>query len=117
MSIKAHLQTAKQALEAEKQREFAVAKEKATREKIVPYNQEIDKKREEAIAVLQKQHNANIVAEQERFANEKQALIDAGEKKKADNASLVIATETSVVTIKYDKAIAKINAQIEELED
>ena len=44
-------------------------------------------------------------------------MIEAGEKKKQENAAMVLATETSVVTIKYDKAIAKLKEQIEDINE
>lgn len=117
MSIKEHLEIAKKSLENEKARELSSIKDKVNREKIIPYNQEIDHKRDEALAVLQKQHNANILAEQEKFAQEKKSLIEAGEKKKNDNANLVIATETSLVSNKYDTEIAKLDEQISKLKE
>ena len=72
MSIKVHLEQAVKSLEAEKQTVVNAVKEKVTREKIVPYNQEIDLARDKAIAEKQASFNATIVAHQERFAKEKQ---------------------------------------------
>lgn len=116
MSIKAHLEQTVKALEAEKEREISTVKDRALREKIAPFNQDIDVSREKAIAELQTTLNGKIVALQENFAKDKQALVEAGEKKKQDNASMVLATETSVVTIAYDKAICKLKEQIAELD-
>jgi hypothetical protein len=117
MSIKAHLEQAVKALEAERDKEVTIIKEKVTREKIIPFNQEMDIARDKAIAEKQKALNERIVAHQEQFAKDKKAIIDAGEKKKAENATAVITTESYSVTVKYDKAIAKLNQQIEELKD
>lgn len=117
MSIKIHLEQAIKSLEAEREREVAVIKERVTREKILPFNKEMDIARDKAIAEKQQALNATIVAHQEQFAKEKQEIIDAGEKKKADNATSVIATETYSVTVKYDKAITALQNQIEKLEE
>ena len=116
MSIKAHLEQAIKNLEAEREKEVAIIKEKATREKIVPYNQEMDIARDKAISEKQQALNATIVAHQEQFAKEKQEIIQAAEKKKQENANSVLTTETYTVTVKYDKAISKLKEQISENE-
>lgn len=117
MSIKSHLEQAVKSIETEKEREVAVIKERVTREKIVPYNQEQDTLRDKAIAELQQNMNEDITARQAQFAKEKQAIVDENEKRKENNANAVIATETYEVTGKYDKAIARLNDQISELKD
>jgi hypothetical protein len=117
MSIKAHLEQAIRSLEAEKQTVANAKKEEVTREKIIPFNQEIDRAREQAIAEKQQALNATILAQQEQFAKEKQAMIEAGEKKKSENANAVITSETYSVTVEYDKAIAKLNEQIANLKE
>ncbi len=117
MSIKAHFEQLIKTLEAEKEREVAVIKDKVTREKLVPFNQEMDIARDKAIAEKQQELNSNIVAHQERFAKEKQEIINAAEKKKAENAASVLATETYVVTGIYDKEIAHLKERIAELKD
>ena len=117
MSIKLHLEQAIKSLEAEKEREANIVKDKVMKEKIIPFNQEIDIAREKAIAELQSSLNSTILAHQEKFAKDKQIMIEAGEKKKQENAAMVLATETSVVTIKYDKAIAKLKEQIEDINE
>ena len=116
MAIKTYLEQTVKSLEAEKEREISAVKDKVTREKIVPYNQDIDVSREKAIAELQSNLNSKVVALQEQFAKDRQMLIEAGEKKKQENASLVIATETSAVSIAYDTAICKLKEQIADLE-
>lgn len=117
MAIKAHLEQAVRSLEAEKQTVANTVKERVTREKIVPYNQEIDMARDKAIAEKQASLNATIVAHQEQFAKEKKEIFEAAENKKAENATAVITTETYTATVEYDKAIAKLNEQIADLKD
>ena len=117
MAIKAYLEQVIKNLEAEKEREVAVIKERVTREKILPYNQEADKSRDLAIAELQQTMNEDITARQAKFAKEKQAIVEENEKRKENNANAVLATETYEVTGKYDKAIAKLNEQIADLKE
>lgn len=117
MSIKMHLEQTVKALETEREKEVAIIKERVTREKIIPYNQEMDIARDKAIAEKQQALNETIVSHQEHFAKEKKEIIEAAEKKKAENATAVITTESYTVTVKYDKAIAKLKAQIDELKE
>ena len=117
MSIKSHLEQAVKNLEAEKENEVRIIKEKVTREKIVPYNQEADKGRDLAIAELQQNLNEDITARQAKFAKEKQEIVEENEKRKENNANAVLATEAYTVTVKYDKAISKLNEQIAELKE
>lgn len=117
MSVKSHLEQAVKNLEAEKEREAAIIKEKVTREKVIPYNKDMDIARDKAIAELQEKLNANIIAQQEEFNKQKKAIFDANEKKKEANANSVITTETYTITVMYDKAIAKLNEQIADLKE
>ena len=117
MSIKSHLEQAVKSLEAEKTTICNATKDKVTREKIIPYNKEIDTALEKAIAEKQSALNATIVSHQEQFAKEKKEMVEAAEKKKAENANAVIATETYTATVEYDKAITKLNEQISEVKE
>ena len=117
MSIKAHLETAVKALEAEREREVAIVKERVTREKILPFNQEMDLARDKAIAEKQQELTKSITAYQEKFAKEREEIIAAGEKKKAENANAVITTEAYTVTVNYDKAISQLKEQIAGLKE
>lgn len=115
MAIKDHLEQAVRNLEAEKEREVNIIKEKATREKIVPYNQDADKGRDLAIAELEQGLNEDIAKRQAKFAEDKKAIVEENEKRKNNNATAVIASETYTVTCKYDKAICHIKEQIKAL--
>lgn len=117
MSVKTHLEQAIKNLEAEKEREAAIIKEKVTRETIIPYNKEMDIARDKAISELQAKLNATIVSLQEEFTKQKKTIFDANEKKKESNATSVITTEIYTITVMYDKAIARLNEQIAELKD
>lgn len=113
MSIKAILEQTIKNLQAEEQREIAVIKERVTQEQIIPYNKEMDEARDKAILELQENLTKNIGALQANFASDKQKIIEANEKKKADNATSVIATETYSVQMVYEKATAKVREQLE----
>lgn len=117
MSIKTYIEEAIKKIEAERDREVQTIKERVTREVILPYNAEIDKAREKAVAEEQAKLSKNISSLQENFAKQKTQLIEAGEKKKADNANRVISTETSIVCAKYDKVIWKLKEQIENINE
>lgn len=117
MSIKAHYEQTIKNLEAEKDREVAIIKDKVTREKIIPYNNEMDIARDKAIAEKQTMLNSTILAHQEQFAKEKQEIFAAAEKKKSDNAASVLATETYVVTGKYDKEISHLKERVANLKE
>lgn len=117
MSIKAHLEQAIKSLQTEKQSVANAVKERVTREKILPYNQDIDMARDKAIEEKQANLNATIVAHQEQFAKDKREIIEAAQKKKEENAASVITSETYMATVEYDKAIAKLTEQVAELKD
>lgn len=114
--IEAHLKEAKNKIEAEKIGKVATVREQVMREKVLPYNAEIDKARESAVAELLAEHNKKVVSLTSSFEEEKRKLVEAGEKKKTEYAERVISTETAVVSLAYDNAIAKLQQQIDELE-
>lgn len=115
--IRQFIEEAVRKIEVEKERQCVAAKERVTREKILPYNAEIDKARDEAVAQKQRALNENIVALQETFAKEKQAIAEAAEKKKHDNAEAILASEITSVTVEYEKHIAKLKNQIEDIKE
>lgn len=117
MSIKAHFEQLIKNLEAEKEREVAVIKDKVMREKIVPFNQEMDIARDKAIAEKQQELSKDLEARNAKFAKEKEEIFAAAEKKKADNEASVLATETYVITGKYDKEIAYLKERVAEIND
>jgi hypothetical protein len=115
--IKTHLEEAVRKIELDKERAVAQAKERVTREQIVPFNAEIDKARDAAISQKQNSLNEQIKAHQETFAQERQSFIEAAEKKKNDNANAVLATEVAIVTAEYDRHLAKLRAQIDDVKE
>lgn len=95
-------------IEANRQREIEVAKQKAMQEQIVPFNRDIDNSLRDAIAELQTQHNAKIAHMQQMFEAEKQSLCEAANNKKTAYAETTIATAVSVINAEADTTIAKL---------
>ena len=115
--IRAIIENAIRAMEAEKAQTLTALKDRVLREKIVPKHNEIDGARDKAIAELAAARDREISEIQATFALQRQELMEAGEKKKADFASETIAIETSIVTAKYDTSLAKLREQLEHTEE
>lgn len=115
--VRQHFENTIQQLKNDKERQIAVVRERVTREIVIPHHNEINASRDKAIQELTAQLQADIQKLQEKFAIEKQALIDVGEKNKKDFAEATIATETAVISGKYDKAISDVEALISKLKE
>jgi hypothetical protein len=117
MSIKQHYETAYRNIEAEKERAIATAKEKTTREVIIPKNVEFDNYKNNAINALTTELNEKIANLQKDFNEQKTSIIEATEKKKSDFASCTLNAEIAVVSQKYDSAINELKAAMSKMED
>lgn len=117
MAIKVHIEEAIKKLQIEKERAVVSVKERVTREQIVPFNMEIDKARDSAIAQRNEELNEDIKARQEAFALERQSFIESAEKKKADNAKTLLETETAIVAAEYDKHIERLRELLKEVNE
>ena len=117
MSIKQHYETALKSIESEMERAIAIAKERVTRERIVPNNAEIDNSRAAAINAITTKLNQDIAKLQENFNAEKQAIVEASEKKKAEFAANTIATETSIVSAQYTAAMNELKNAISKIQE
>jgi 3-dehydroquinate synthase class II len=115
--VKQVYQNAINQLASEKDRQVALVKERVTREVIIPHNNEVNQSRDKAIAELTATLNAEIAKLQQKFAVEKQALIDVGEKNKAEFAENTLATESAIVSAKYDGAIHELEALIAKIKE
>lgn len=93
------------------------AKERVMRERVLPFNAEIDKSRNEAIAQLQASLDSKINTARQNFEAEKARLIEAGEKKKTENANIVIDAELAAVGAKFNAIIAELNKQLEVIKE
>lgn len=115
--IKNFLMQAKTSIENEKQNAINTAKDKVTREQIIPHNQEIDKARDAAIAELTTAYNAKVKALQDELTANKQTLIEKGETEKKNFANTSIEVATIEVSKKYDDNIALLTEQIKNIEE
>lgn len=115
--IKEALMTAVKSIEMEKERKVAEIKDRITREKILPYNADIDQKRGKALAELDTELNNKIVELKQTYEVKKQELVMLGEENKKANAESIFASELAVVTVEFDAHIAKLNAQIAEIKE
>lgn len=104
MSIKCILENAKADIEAQRASALQAAQSAAIQEKVVPFNAEIDEAYQKAVNELAL-----------KFENDKNALLEVGNKKKQDNQDKVLGEVANAVSYKYDLAIAKLDKQISEL--
>lgn len=115
--VKQHFENAIKQIEADRERQIALVKEKVTREQIIPHNNEVNHSRDNAVAELTQKLNEDIAKLQEKFAIEKQALVEMGEKNKSEYAETAISTETAIVSKQYDEAIRDLQALIAKIKD
>ncbi len=115
--IKGYLEQAIKSIEVERERAVATVKDRIVREKIAPYNTELDNSRAKALQELDTELNAKVVVLQEEYAKKKQNLVELGEQDKQKHTETVLATELAVVTVEYDNAINKLKAQIAEIKE
>ena len=115
--IKTVIEQAIKAIEAEKAQQVAIVKEKVTREKIVPFNAEIDTSRSKALQEVDTELNQKVAELRKSYEEKKQELVRLGEEKKRQNSEAVIASEVAVVAVEYDNAIAKLNNQLSEMQE
>lgn len=108
-----YIEQAIRGIEAERDQKIETIKADIMRDKIAPQNVEIDTKRDNAIQELQTKLNADISALQEKFNAERQAIIDASEKQKADNANMLINIETTSINSEYNTKLAELRKLIE----
>lgn len=115
--ISQYLQQAINSINTEKANAVKAAVAKVTTEEITPFNAEIDKARDKALQEKTTEFNNHIAELQKQHAKEKQEIVAAAEKKKKENAELVIARETASITIAYDKAVSKLNDLAKEMDE
>lgn len=115
--IKPYFEQLIKQIEMEKEKETAPIKDRLIREKISPYNADIDTARAKALAETDNKYNIQIAELKKKCEEEKQQLIKLGEDNKKANMETVFATELVVYTAKYDKEIAKLKAQLAEIEE
>lgn len=114
--VKEYLEQAVKNIEMEKERQVSAVRERIMREKIIPYNADVDQSRAKALAELDNELNTKFLELRQAYDLKKQELVRLSEENKKENAEKLVATELAVLTIEYDKAIAKLNSQIAEIE-
>ena len=115
--IKTALEQAIKSIEAEKSQKLNEVKEKITREKILPFNAEIDTARSKALAELDTELNQRVTEIRKEYDEKKQELVRLGEEKKRQNAETLLTSEMAVVSVRYDNAVSKLKQHIEETEE
>jgi hypothetical protein len=100
-------------LEAEQQREIEAEKQRVLREQVIPFNAEIDKALQEALAAEHKRVSEKVAAIQRDFEEEKRQLTEAAEAKKKASAETAIATAVALVTAQTAEAIQNLKDFIE----
>ena len=113
--IKAILESSIANLEQRKANELQTMKQKVMQEKIIPYNANVDKEFQNAVAKMAEQLNAEIAKLQAEFAKEKDNLFSLGNKNKLQNQETVMAIETSAISNIYDAYINDLKKQITKL--
>lgn len=108
-----YIQQAIQGIEAEQEQKVEEAKSKAMLDVAEP-NAEIDVSRDKAIEELKTKLNQDVAALQEQFTKERQDIIDASEKQKAENINTRISIETASVTAQYGVKLAGLRKLLED---
>lgn len=115
--ISQYLQQAINSINTEKANAVKAAIAKVTAEEINHFNTAIDKARDKALQEKTTEFNNHVAELQRQHAQEKQEIVAAADKKKKENAELVIARETASITIAYDKTISKLKDLAQEMEE
>ena len=121
MELNRYIQSTIQQIKAEQEREISTIRDKVTREKIVPFNQEIDRDKSQSIAMLDKwlsdqkmaltgTYNESLAKLQAKYNEDKKIVEETAEKKKIENANAVIETAIYEIKSKCEETIAKLNA-------
>lgn len=114
--VKEYLISAKAQLEERKKNEIATVARKVKAEKVDPFNVEIDKALQRALAELRDNLNNRILELQKAFEDEKHKMEMANVEKKEAYEKSVIASETANISAMFDKAIDNLEKQIAETE-
>lgn len=115
--IKMALEQAIQTIKDAKERKIAEIKDRTMREKIIPYNADVDSARTKALTEIDNELNAKIVELKQAYETKKQELVRLGEENKKANADSVLASELAVLSVEYDAHIAKLTAQLEDIKE
>lgn len=115
--LKSIIEEAIAKMQAEKAQKVAVVKDKITREKIAPYNAQIEQARAVDLQKLDSELATKITEIKTEYEARKQAVIKRVDEEKQKNAEAMLATEIAVVAVDYDNAIAKLTEQLNGIEE
>lgn len=111
--IKQILENAISNIESNRQREAEIAKQTVIREKVVPFNAEIDTSLREAMNELQAKHNEKIAQMQQALEAEKTILTEAATQKKAEFSEQQIESAVALINAQADAAIQNLKKMID----
>lgn len=122
-----HLESAKAQIKADEQSQIAIVKKRIEQE-VIPFNQEVEKTKNESIAnlttkfnqeraMLSSNYNEQVVALNNKFEQDKKNIIEGSAKKIEEHLNSLVLSETYEITKKCGKAIAKIDNQIKEIKE
>lgn len=112
--IKTYIEQAIKNLESEKASELSVIENRVIQNKVVKYNMESDKKRDEEVGELTTSFNKAVQELQTKYNSDKQTIMDRYNAEKSAYKQNAILSETSSVAYEYDKHIAKLQEMIKE---
>lgn len=111
--IKDYIEQAIHLIEAEREQKVEEIKNSIMQDKIMPHNYAIDVSRDNALQELAVKHDKEIADINAKYEQERQAIIVASEKNKADNANTILAKETQNILVEYNSVISELRKQIE----
>ena len=110
--VKEILENAVKQIEANRNQQLAVLAQKVRAEKVIPYNAELDKKRDRAISEEREKSNALIAQIQAEFNAKKEEIEKATEETKKAFEKSSIETACFEINKVCDNAIKALDAQI-----
>lgn len=111
--INAYIEQAIFGIEAERDQRIEAVKAEIIRDKVAPQNAEIDNARDKALQELETKLNLDVSILREKYEGERQKIIDASEKRKTDNANMLINIETTSINAEYNAKLAELKKLIE----
>lgn len=115
--VKEILENAVKQIEANRTQQLAVLAQKVRAEKVIPYNAELDKKRDRAIAEEREKFNTNVAKLQAEFNTTVEQISQASEETKKAFEKSAIESATASINVLCDKAIASLEKQISEVKE
>lgn len=110
--IKTYIEQAIRNLEAEKAQKISEVESKVLQGKVAQYYAEADKARDSEVGDLTVDFNKAIQELQNKFAVEKQAIVDKYAAEKSAFREQAVSMETSALAYEYDRHIAKLQEMV-----